>query len=227
MSVLNLITKKMFRNWLLIGVIVFIVLGGILFLGKGGEETGDGSGTTGTEVGLLGYDPPTDAWITIDSLVKFHGIGHPASPLPDYWPPVILQVPDELGGGWIEVQDPDDPWFDVPSDPIPLYPFAQLNLPEGVSQPPAGTYSTPFFPSFNGDIPTLFTGAQTLEAFFTLILFGSDGDPYLMPDSNEPFEFRVPVTVEVFAQEDWPSDTSIFTDGFESGDTSAWGSAGP
>ena len=160
--------------------------------------------------GYLALVMDDDGWKQVDEvgLTKNHGIGHPASPCPDFFRPLILQFPDDisplpsnlaLDAGGVE-------WFDFPIQ-VPVPANGRPELPSTFpSLPPDGFFSQPFFTSFNCQLDSYTT--QEFSSSLNITIYNADNTVY------QP-EFSIPVEMNVFAAQDYPADPAVLVDGFE------------
>ncbi len=200
----------------------------------GPEELGPG------EAIFYTYTDTQKSWVIVDKktgLKKVHGIGKEESPCPDPYPPLVMGIPANFFGpgsepfsgdleldGYLLIGAPMGgsvpSWLDTPisvafpSDGVP-------NLPAGVDPPlDAGKeifFSDPIMMAFNCILDRYET--QTIESGITIT--HSIGNPLTGEQSEQQIE--IPMTLDVHDSTSPQYENSlIFTDGFESGDTSAW-----
>ena len=144
--------------------------------------------------------------VSPEGLTKNHGIGHAASPCPDFFAPFIIRFPDNLNPppSNLALNPGGDRWFSFPPQ-VAIPPDGIPTFPADFPQPPPGFYSQPFFVNFNCNIPSPTT--QELNGNLNITIYNADNTEY-RPG------FKIPLKVNVFAAADYPTDEAL-TDGFE------------
>ena len=202
-------------KYLGIALLVALIAGGIAYFGFQQEEPPAGISDLGAQQLAQGYlalvmDTEAQAWKPLDDegLKKKHGISHPSSPCPDFFAPLILQFPDDIGSSSLPsnlaMHVADTPWINSPVQ-VSIPPDGRPLLPESVPQLPKGYFSDPFFINFNCNINQLET--QQLSGDLNITIYNADNSEY-RPG------FTIPVDVNVFGQTDYPNNED-FVDGFE------------
>ncbi|MDP3964485.1 MAG: hypothetical protein Q8Q20_02360 [bacterium] len=163
--------------------------------------------------GYLALVMDNDGWseLSEEGLKKNHGVSNPDSPCPDFFAPLILQFPEDVAAQNPPIENlaltsVGFPWLTFPVQ-VTVPADGRPNLPPSAPVLPDGFFSDPFFVNFNCNITSF--DSQKLEGLLNIAIYNSDNSEYRPA-------FDIPVSVDLYGQQDYPADESIFTDGFES-----------